>query len=345
MRWFGAVLMAGALALAGCASTEAPIPDGAEPLGNDFWQLIDESPDGHRLLIETIGLEFPSGFCGGATDWTWDQTDDLVTVSRLLWLGDSGTVGCSSSVAGGFSLVELDEPLGGRTLEGCRRANCGQRLNSSNFDPLRVEAIDGYFVVSTNTGPVAVDAEGNVEATAVAESLFESAAWNVALERRRTPSFGAHEVVVDGTTVVGGQDMDAYIRGADGQVIQLETPPLGPPAEVWNRLALFDRGARLTAVDIDTGELTWIGRGLGVEWTVTDDAIFSIRRRSLLRVDPNTADVTWRVDLGPPGMHAVAADGDLVVVSSPLHLDAYDAESGELRWSANLPWHAGERTG
>jgi len=172
--------------------------------------------------------------------------------------------------------------------------------------PLRVEAIDGYFVVSTNTGPVAVDAEGNVEATAVAESLFESAAWNVALERRRTPSFGAHEVVVDGTTVVGGQDMDAYIRGADGQVIQLETPPLGPPAAVWNRLALFDRGARLTAVDIDTGELTWIGRGLGVEWTVTDDAIFSIRRRSLLRVDPNTAGILIGVGTQTSGMCRVA---------------------------------------
>ncbi len=330
--------MAGALALAGCTAEEPSIPAGAESLGQASWLLIDESLDGRRLLIETSGISFLGGGCGGATDWTLEQTEDRIAVTQLLWSGDPGVVACSAWVEGGFVLVELDEPLGERALEGCRQVDCRRLFNLSNFDPLRIEAVDGRFVVSTNAGPVAIDVHGKVEASTVAESLFESAAWDQALERRRTPSFGEHEVVVDGMTVVGGQDMDAYIRDADGQVMRLETPPLGQPAVVWNRLALFDRGARLTAVDIDTGEVAWIGRGFGEEWTLTDEAIFSIRRRSLLRVDPHTAKVVWQVDLGPPYMHAVAADGDLVVVSSPLHLDAYDVASGELRWSADLPW-------
>ncbi len=330
--------MAGALALAGCTAEKSSIPAGAESLGQARWLLIDESLDGRQLLIETSGISFLGGGCVGVTDWTLEQTEDRITVAQLLWAGSAGDAGCGTSVEGEFVLVELDEPLGERALEGCRQADCLRLFNSSNFDPLRVEAVDGRFVVSTNAGPVAIEVDGEVEASTVAESLFESAAWDLALERRRTPSVGEHEVVGGGVTVVGGQDMDAYIRNADGQVMRLETPPLGPPAVVWNRLALFDRGARLTAVDIDTGEVAWIGRGLGVEWTVTDDAIFSIRRRSLLRVDPTTAEVMWRVDLGPPDMHAVATDGDLVVVSSPLHLDAYDVASGELRWSANLPW-------
>ena len=324
--------------LAACTSEESPIPDGAESRGNETWLLIDQSPDGRRLLIDTGGMSWIGGGCGGALEWTLEQSDQVVSFSREIWSADLGVVECATSIEGEFIVAELDEPLGERELVGCRQADCLLVFNSTDIDPLRVEAVDGHFVVLTNAGPVTVRTDGTVEPSALAESLFGSEEWNSAIERRRTPSFGEHEVVAGDVTVVGGQERDAYILGADGQVTLLDTPPLGPPAVVWNRLALFDRGARLTAVDIDTGELAWIGRGLGVEWTVTDDAIFSIRRRSLLRVDPNTAEVMWRVDLGPPGMHAVAADGDLVVVSSPLHLDAYDAESGEFHWSANLPW-------
>jgi outer membrane protein assembly factor BamB/predicted MPP superfamily phosphohydrolase len=108
----------------------------------------------------------------------------------------------------------------------------------------------------------------------------------------------------------------------------------------------LDLGARVTALDVHTGEVQW-SHDLGdpsVRWSlgvpvVQDGHLYVGSPMSVHAFDAGDGAELWRTDLAPADWAAswsgvTARDGNVVIgaVNDELHLAALDADSGALRW-------------
>lgn len=87
---------------------------------NEWW--LTGTPDGQQLLVLSMFGGVASG-CSRWEVWEVDTSTEQVEVTGLLWRKHRPR-GCIDDGASRTLLLDLDAPLGERTLEGCQRDDC-----------------------------------------------------------------------------------------------------------------------------------------------------------------------------------------------------------------------------
>lgn len=332
------------------------------------WSLEAISPDGGKILIANI----VGGGCSFDRGHTVESTDTEVVITANI--STSGETSCTDELKFSSALIQLDAPLGDRSLRGCRTAATCLDVRTESPWPLvfgisKVVASDQRVVLANSR-------ESSVYDPSSGELLAESSGFDQVRDER-----------IAGDLVVG---FDGWRRTKAFQVDTGEEvwERAGRPVSVDEELVVVcgERSQNeLEAFDTLTGEFAWgertragvrrcdsaavVGESVFVLQTppegnrlvVVDKAsgtvvserevqgsferIFGFGDGAVM-VGPNTAVVfdelggevsRTNADFGSP----VAATGDVVVslVESDLHDNlhrAYNVTSGEEVWTSTF---------
>ena len=250
--WF----LLGAALLAGCGgSTIGDLAGGS--IDNTDWTLEGSSPDGQHLLVSTLFGGVASG-CARFEGWEVTESDDAVEINARLWRQRTPS-GCTDEGVVELLQVDLDQPLGDRSLVGCGAEDC------------RATVIDGghlfvgQVVAASNTVGVA-DESGLGAYSATGELVAEVAGAN------------SGRVLAIGNEAVVRNDRSGAAIAFDlssGEEVWRTT---GWIAAASGGVVYVCRGQDsdgLTAVDAATGEDLWM-TDLVCESLVSHDDLLTI---------------------------------------------------------------------
>ncbi|MYW02279.1 PQQ-binding-like beta-propeller repeat protein, partial [Streptomyces sp. SID3343] len=142
-----------------------------------------------------------------------------------------------------------------------------------------------------------------------------------------------------------------YVAHADGTVlalhaetrdvvwkVKLEPPVVGPPRALGGLLYVVS-GWVLLALDPDTGDIVWRYRGrLDLSTPVfAGNLVYTTDVGALYALDPATGAERWRRRTGASVPGPVAVVGGVAYAGGDKVLNAFDAKSGEPRWTYPVP--------
>jgi outer membrane protein assembly factor BamB len=123
--------------------------------------------------------------------------------------------------------------------------------------------------------------------------------------------------------------------------VTLEAPPVTPPAAGLDRLYIGLEGARVAALELATGRVSWTrtlaGRITGLA-AADGQLIAGTTGNAVFSLDLASGRQRWRWRVGGDAAGRSASDGRHVYFAARDNvLRAVDLRSGNLRWTAELP--------
>lgn len=312
-----------AVGVAGCGAS----------IGPASWELGMITPDERGLVVWF-------GTARGLESFTVTEDPDAVTIDVLVEYRGWGPRNGAFSFDSRF--VELEEPLGDRTLRGCRRDDC----RTFQFDL----ALGGDVIVVTPE----VIATGYPDTE---QHYFDRQSGQPRADQEpvEVPKWSR----VQGTTYpaeapdlqVRVERVGLYVETREGEQVwstsllpDYDTAPI--MAENLVILAASgpdERGSRIIAYDLGTADVRWerepfartleaAGDGLLVTLAVPRGDIHSTE---LVALDVKTGERRWRTDLRALMGDVVAVDRKLFV-SIHRGLVALDPATGEIIWWSHV---------
>ncbi len=245
-------------------------------VGPNEWWLTGTTPDGQQLLVTSMFGGVASG-CSRWEGWEVDTSAEQVEVMGLLWRKHRPS-GCTDDGASRTLLLDLDAPLGERTLEGCQRDDCrtesfpewlggdvaqampveegvvvsdGAFLRSFGSDGLprwETSAAPGSQLLATSDVVVTSDGSGTVARDATSGD-------------RRWNSSGHPIVAAEGVVITCEDDQVRGLDAASGVERWTAAAPCGPAAVSGTTVAMVfidrevDGGHELVMFDIVDGRI------------------------------------------------------------------------------------------
>ena len=254
--WLGSMVLAAVALLSACSEGSVGAAD---------WSLEGMSPDGRHLLV---AVPF-GGVASDCTRWEGAEitvTGDSVTVIADLWRRNGGA--CTADGALELIQIELEQPLGDRSLLGCGRDDCFTGFEPHDrglVDPGRVVAAGDTVVVQGPTGVDLHDLDGALIASIDGRTSGEviglddgtivrtpSDAWQTAIAA--DAATGEDRWVASGWTAGVGADTAYLCRGGDGVGLTAVDPATGE--DRWTSTLpchFVELGGRVVAVTRDPG--------------------------------------------------------------------------------------------
>ncbi len=239
-------LLVVAVLLAGCSGPTIGDPGGelGELAGGSVddteWTLEGSSPDGKHLLVSTLFGGVASG-CTRFEGWEVTESDDAVEITARLWQQRAPSR-CTDEGNSEVLQVDLDRPLGDRSLVGCGAEDCRATIIEGGF-------LSAGQVVGTANGIAVVDDTGLDAYSATGELVAEVPGTN------------------SGTVLAVGNEMVVRNDGG-GSAIAYDLPS---GEEVWQTTGWIAAASEdvvyvcrgqdsdgLTAVNAATGEDIWV---------------------------------------------------------------------------------------